>query len=130
MELGDFSGQGILEAMAAEEMPSIRLLAAEGLASQQDHAWTSLVRDLAGSPDPEVRAAAARLIAKQDPELARSVLDALLSDANPALQELAAMSYGDVVAASDLPTLRRLMRQPSRLTRVRAAGQILVKLRS
>lgn len=127
--LGDYSGLPVLEALASEETPSIRLLAAEMMASRPDATWSALVRDLTGSEDPEIRAGAARLVAEQDPGLARSVLDALLNDANPAVRGLAALNYGDIVASCDLPTLRRLLRLASPLTRVRAAARILSLLR-
>ncbi len=130
LRMGDSEGLPVLDAMAADDNPTIRLSAAVGLAGgSPDARWMSLVRELAGNPSPEIRVVAAGLLAPHDPEFARNVLDGLANDANPAIRELASMTYGDVVTTFDLSTLRRLLRQPLPLTTVRAAARILIVLR-
>jgi HEAT repeat protein len=129
LRLGDQSGMPVVEALAADPVPSIRLLAAEAMANRQGAPWLDLARELTASDDPEVRIAAARLVAPHDSELSRNVLDAFAGDPNPALRDLAAASYGESVEGYDLTTLRRLLKQPAVLTKVRAAAQILDLLR-
>lgn len=121
--VGDYSGIGLLQELAAHESAATRLIAAEAMASRPDGTWSSLVRDLTNAAEPEVRLGAARLIAPQDPELARSVLGRLMADDNLAIRELATDALDDV-PARDLAALRQLLKaRPS--TRVRAADRIL-----
>jgi hypothetical protein len=51
-----------------------------------------------------------------------------MNDPNPALREMASDVMG-AVEATDLPTLRRLMKSNDRLTGVRAAARVLTVLR-
>lgn len=125
--LGDDSGLQILQELISQPIPSMRLAAADAMSSRPDGAWMALVRDLTNAPEAEVRASAARLIAPHDPALATSVLESLLTNENPAIRDLAALLITDVPL--DLTTLRRLMRDTNRLTRVRAAGRVLVLTR-
>jgi hypothetical protein len=127
--LGDSSGLQLLNEMAADDMAQVRLLAAEGLAASPDGAWTALVTSLTRNESPEIRARAAVLIAPHDPGLARDVLGALSEDSNPAVRELASGLYADVVGSLDLTALRRLLREPVALTRVRAAVRVLAVVR-
>ena len=122
--LGDDSGLQVLQELMSQPVPSLRLAAADAMSSRPDGAWLALVRELTSAPDAEVRASAARLIAPHDPALAASVLEPLLTHENPVIRDLAADGIGDIPL--DLTTLRRLMRDPNRLTRVRAAGRVLV----
>ena len=121
--LGDDSGLQILQELMSQPVPSMRLAAADAMSSRPDSAWMALVRELTNAPEAEVRASAARLIAPHDPALAASVLESLLTNENPAIRDLAAHMIIDV--PFDLTTLRRLMRDPNRLTRVQAAGRVL-----
>jgi hypothetical protein len=125
--MGDDSGLQVLQELTAEPAPNMRLAAADAMASRPDGTWLALVRELTAAPDLEVRASAARLIAPHDPELARSVLESLAANENPAIRELASQGLGEV--PSDLTSLRRLMRSPDRLMRIRAAGRVMVVTR-
>ncbi len=128
LRLDDDSGLPILQAMMLDPAADTRLAAADAMASRPDAAWLAAVRQLTEEPDPAVRAAAARLLAPHEPEIARAVLQSLASDENAAVRELAAQGLGEVMA-QDLPTLRGLLRSPSRLTRVRAAQRVLALTR-
>ena len=126
--LGDSSGLAVLQALAEDTAPGSKLLAAEALASRPDAAWIALVKELAASTNLEVRVAAARLIAPHDPQLARSTIEPLMGHENGAIRELASQSLGEILT-SDLTLLRRLLRSPARLTRVRAAARVLAVTR-
>jgi hypothetical protein len=128
LRLDDDSGLPILQAMMLDPSADTRLAAADAMASRIDAAWLAAVRQLTEEPEPAVRAAAARLLAPHEPEIARTVLQSLASDENAAVRELAAQGLGEVMA-QDLPTLRGLLRSPSRLTRVRAAQRVLALTR-
>jgi len=122
--LRDYSGLPMLQELMRDPSPSSRLAAAEAMASSPDASWIALVRELTGASQPEIRAAAACLIGPHDPELGLSVLETLAADENPAIREMATRGLGEVVS-SDLTTLRRLMKNADRLTRVRAAARVL-----
>jgi HEAT repeat protein len=126
--LGDSSGQAVLQELAAGASTDSKLLAAEAMAIRPDASWMTLVKELAASQDPQVRAAAARLIGPHDPEFARTLLEPLMSSENGAIRELASQALGEAVP-SDLTLLRRLLRSPSRLARVRAAARVLALTR-
>jgi HEAT repeat protein len=123
--LGDNTGLPILQELAADPSPASKLLAAQAMASRPDPSWMARVKELTASPDLEVRTAAAQLVAPHDPEFARSTLEPLLGHESPAIQELASEILGET-ATTDLTLLRRLLRSPFRLTRVRAAARVLL----
>jgi hypothetical protein len=126
--LGDTSAEATLQELAADPLEDVKLLAAEGLAVRPDAAWMALIRELTASSTPQVRATAAKLVAAHDPELARSVLEPLLASKNGAIRELASQALSEAVI-SDLTLLRRLLRSPARLSRVRAASRVLALTR-
>jgi HEAT repeat protein len=94
------------------------------MASRPDRLWLEQVQRLTSAAEPEVRVQAARLLGAHDPDLARKVLEGVMSDPNPAIREMAADAVGDV-QPTDFPTLRRLMKSSDRLTGVRAAVRLL-----
>ena len=106
----------------------MKLLAAEGMAVRPDAAWLALVKELAASPNPQISVGAARLLGPHDPELARAVLEPLMASENGAIRELASQALGEAIT-SDLTLLRRLLRSPARLTRIRAAVRVLALTR-
>jgi HEAT repeat protein len=128
LRLGDDSGVPLLREMMADQSPATRLAAAAEMASRPDASWAGVVRDLTGAAEPEVRAEAAQLILSQDPALARTVLESLAQDPNPVIRELASKAMSEL-ATSDLTTLRGLMKNAYRLTRVRGAARVLVATR-
>jgi hypothetical protein len=87
-----------------------------------------VVRELAGSGDPIIRLAAAKLIYAHDPDAARAVADALATDSNLAVRELATRAQAEM-GGRDLSRLRSLLRSQDALTRVKAAGGILAVTR-
>lgn len=122
--LGDYGGLPLLQQLMTEESAAARLFAAEAMSSRPDASWMAFVRELTAAQEPEIRAAAGGLIAPHDPELALAVLEPLLTDENAAIRELASQGLGDI-ATNDLTTLRRLLKNGFRLTRVRAASRVL-----
>ena len=126
--LGDMSGLSMLQDLWSAEAPQSRLIAAQAMASQPDALWMDQVRRLTSATEAEIRVGAARLIAPHDPELARRVIDQGMADRNPAVREMATEALTEVVA-TDLRSLRHLLRLPDRLARARAAGRILALVR-
>ena len=129
LRLDDDSGLPMLQAMLLDASSETRLVAAQAMSSRPDASWLASVHQLTEAEEPEVRAAAAGLLAPHEPEAARLVLESLASDQNPAVRELAGHELGEFVVSKDFPTLRRLMRNDYRLTRVRAAAQVLALTR-
>jgi HEAT repeat protein len=128
--LGDSSGTPWLQELAASDIPSGRLVAAEAMACRPDQAWLALVTELVRSgADPEVRLGAARLIASHDAELARSAAQQFGNDGNPAIRELATGLMADTVSGDGLATLRGFLRTGDEPTRLRAAVRILALTR-
>lgn len=124
LKLNDASGLPMLRELLADPSPAGRLAGAQALADAPDAAWLQVVRDLARAGDPVIRLAAAKLIYSHDPELARSVVDALAGDANLAVRELAGRAQAET-GGRDLSRLRVLLRSPDALTRVKAADGVL-----
>lgn len=86
--------------------------------------WMNTARRLVGSPDPQVRIIAARLIAPQDQPLAKDVLESLLQDPNGGIREWATEVLAGRVAG-DFVTLRRLVRSTDAYSRSLAAARIV-----
>jgi len=126
--LNDMSGLEMLQTLLQAEPSASRLIALQAMASRPDAAWLEQVQRLSSAAEPEVRVGAARLLAPHDPETARKVFEGVLNDPNPALREMASDAMGEV-EATDLPTLRRLMKSNDRLVGVRAAARLLSVLR-
>ena len=122
--LNDMSGIQILQDLLQAEPSGSRLIALQAMASRPDRIWLEQVQRLTSAAEPEVRVQAARLLGAHDPDLARKVLEGVMSDPNPAIREMAADAVGDV-QPTDFPTLRRLMKSGDRLTGVRAAVRLL-----
>ena len=128
--LGDYSGMVILQELMDSPVPRGRLRAAELMASRPDAAWLRLVQGLLETPETGVpgdtaqtRLGAARLLIAHNASAARTTLEELATDANPAIRhEATRVLAGDVTAP--LSTLRRLLRHEDWLTRVYAATSI------
>lgn len=126
--LNDHAGLQVLQETLTDPDPSMRLAAAEAMAGVPDVLWTSTVRELTTSANPEIRVAAAGLLAREDPQAATQVLQEAAASDNPAIREMAARATAETVT-DDIPTLRRVMRNPERFTRVRAAARLLALTR-
>ena len=122
--LNDPAGLPVLTEITQSEHASIRVAGAREMASNPDLSWQALVRTLTEDPDPVVRLEAARLIAPYDQPLAKRVLDGLLGDANLGIREAAAEVVVDRVA-TDVATIRKLLKTGDSRIRVGAAGRIL-----
>jgi HEAT repeat protein len=126
--LGDQSGVDLLQKLLAEDSSMSRLVALQSMASLPDPQWQDQVRRLTSASEPEIRVGAAKLLLPHDPETARRVLEAAVNDPNPAIREMAG-DLGVDVPATDLRTLRYLLRSTAALARTRAAARILTTLR-
>jgi HEAT repeat protein len=81
-------------------------------------------------PDPLARLRAAQLLVTHgaDAAAARAVLESALADPNPALRLAAARTIEQVpreVLGTDIPSLRRLLRDADGHVRIVAAGALL-----
>jgi HEAT repeat protein len=126
--LGDASGLAMLQGLWSAESDASRLIAAQALASQPDATWMDQVKRLTSAAEPHVRIGAARLIAPYDPALARQVVERAMADTNPAIRDMAGDALTDV-AATDIRSLRQLLRLPDRLARTKAAARVLALVR-
>jgi HEAT repeat protein len=123
-KMNDPSGLSLLQRQLTSEYSTMRVGAAEQMASRPDGTWMQVVRALVTDQDPHVRLRAAKLIAPFDLDLARQTLESLLVDNNQAIRQLAGMTIADRTA-TDFVTLRRLLRTTDMPTRMRAAGRML-----
>jgi ParB family chromosome partitioning protein len=123
LSLNDSSGMPLLRQLQGSEHAAVRLAAARAAASAPNSEWLGVVRELTKDSDPDVRRQAAELIALYDPVLAKTTLEPLLADANPAERQAAADTYAHVT--SDYAVLRRFLRDADHGTRVRTADRIL-----
>lgn len=125
LRLNDATGAPVFDellAAAGDSAPS-KLVAAEAMAVRPDAAWQSLVRGLLEAQEPDVRLAAARLLAPFDPTAAGAAFRSLQEDANPAIRDEARrLALG---ALRDLTVLRAGLRDADPLTRVGSADRIL-----
>jgi len=115
--------QGAIVEPGAGDM--LQIQAAEALAPLGPNPdWMNTAQRLVGSPKPEVRLIAAKLIAPHDQPLAKDVLEALLLDSNAGIRETATDTLASRVAG-DFVTLRRLVRSPDAYSQALAAARIV-----
>jgi HEAT repeat protein len=131
IRLGDAAGDVFMRnLLASHPEPSpgygmLRAQAAEALAiAGPDQEALATARQLLNDPDPQVRAAAARIIAPYDNHTAKITLEGLVADSNPAIRQLGARLLAGEVAG-DFVTLRGLLRSADAATRTSAAARIL-----
>jgi HEAT repeat protein len=127
--LNDPSGELVFKELlaAAGTSSRSRLVAAEAMAGRPDSAWKALVTGLLEADEPDVRLAAAGLIAPHDPDAAQRALTALADHQNPSVREEA--SRQAAAFSHDFTALRALFRSADPLTRVAAASKILALTR-
>lgn len=130
--MADPAGQTYVERMLQSGIPDLQLMAA----ATWDGApgpWVGVVRPLLQNQDGLIRLHAARTLAPVDPEAARQVLQDAAGDPNPAVRASAAAIVEQLPAAAtsaaDISALRRLLRDPDTLVRLRAAGALLTAVR-
>jgi HEAT repeat protein len=121
--MGDMSGLSLLQQLASGDAPSGRLVAAEAMSTAPDVSWLASLRDLTSSSEPDIRVQAARLLAPQDPDTARRVLESASTDSNIAIREMANRALPDVL--TDLTALRRLLHGDDPTAKVQTAARIL-----
>jgi len=125
--LDDPDAMPVVEQMSASPAADVRLMAARALAARGDAGWRTAADGLLGSEDPLVRVHAAELVLSREPndERAKGALAKAEASDNPVVQESAAAAAAST-ARGDLPLLRRLLRSPAALIRLRAAESLLV----
>jgi HEAT repeat protein len=99
-------------------------------ASEPTGRWVAVATTVLDDPDPLVRLRAAELLVRYaaDPGKAADVMRDALGDSNPAMRQAAVDRLPAMPAAvleRDLPTLRRLLRDPFAPARLQAAAAIL-----
>jgi hypothetical protein len=122
--LKDPSGAAWLRKLETSDQAATRLAAARATKGEPDAEWVERVRALTKDADPDIRRQAAELLGPHDPGAARSVLEPLFRDANPAEREAASDSFLRYVA-TDFASLRKALHSADPLTRVRSAARIL-----
>jgi HEAT repeat protein len=107
----------------------MRLIAAEAYADRGTGAWVNALMPLLQDTAGLTRLRAAELLAPVNPEAARGVLTAAAADNNPVVRaEATRILDAPAIAAaipSDLPSLRRLLRDPDPGVRLHAAGIVI-----
>ncbi len=129
--LGDDSAADLMRTYANSPVGDLRLIAVEaGAAGNPTGPWVGVATGVLRDPDPLVRLRAAELLLQHaaDPGAAGEVFAQALGDTNPAMRHAAAQRLDRLPAAAlerDLATLRKLLRDPSPLAQLEAAGGIL-----
>jgi HEAT repeat protein len=129
--LGDNAGAEIVRSFENSPVGDLRLLAVEASASGNPTGpWVTVATGILQDPDPLVRLRAAELLLQHaaDPGAARDTFLQALADTNPAMREAATQRLDRLPASAlerDLPTLRKLLRDPSPRIQLEAAGSIL-----
>jgi HEAT repeat protein len=129
--LGDDSSAEFMRTYANSPVGDLRLIAVEaGAASNPTGPWVGVATGVLQDPDPLVRLRAAELLLQYaaDPGAAGQVFSQALGDTNPAMRHAAARRMDRLPATAlerDLATLRKLLRDPSPLVQIEAAGGIL-----
>jgi HEAT repeat protein len=124
----DESGLALLHELEGSEHAMVRVSALEALSVDPNPAWVSSVVSLLQDLDPQVRLAAAKLVAPHDLAAAQRAIDELQSDSNLAIREAASQVFIEKLA-TDFAVLRRLLHSTDVVSRVRAAGRILALTR-
>jgi HEAT repeat protein len=121
---GDEAALAGARAMLASEVPDLRLMAAEALATKLPRECDQAVRPLLTNPDGLIRFKAAALVGPTDPAAVQSVLIEGLSHENPLIQQEAARLVA-VTLPGDIVLLRQLLRHRDHSIVANAAGAII-----
>lgn len=128
-KLGDREGETRTKEMLESELPDFRLMAAEAYVGRGGGPWVNAIMPLLRDPNGLMRFQAAALIAPIDPDAVREVLVSGVSDPNPVIRGEAARVLADQIASksvmTDLPSVRRLLRDRDPAVRLRAAEIVL-----
>lgn len=129
--MGDAEGLAFLQPLVNSPAAEVRLLAIEHQAAgRPDGDWVGVASSLLAGEDPLVRLRAARLLARHaaDPSAGVRVLTAALADDNVAVRNAAAELVNDLppeALGSNIPELRRLLRDQAAAVRIQAAGALI-----
>ena len=126
--MGDPDALATMDRMLASGIPDLQIMASRAFEGRPGP-WVAAVRSLLDNPEGLTRIEAAQAIAPVDPDAARRVLEAALTDGNPAVryesariaQETPALSFD----GSDLASLRRRLKDPDPAVRLAVAGALL-----
>jgi len=125
LRFGDQSGASLLRRHLESPVPDMRLRAAQALARDPTTQWRTVVAGLLQEAgEATVQLGAAELMAPVDRELAKATLERLLHDRDLATREQAGRLLARDVA-TDLPTLRTLLRSADPQVQASAAGRVL-----
>ena len=130
-QLGDASAADLMRTYANSPVGDLRLMAVEaGASANPSGQWVGVATGVLQDADPLVRLRAAELLLQYaaEPGAAGDVFAQALGDTNPAMRHAAAQRLDRLPAGAlerDLPTLRKLLRDPSPLVQLEAAGGIL-----
>jgi len=116
-----------VDRMLATNIPDVQIIAARAFEGRPG-AWVPAMRSLLDNRDGFTRLDAAKAIAPVDPDAARQVLDAALSDPNPVVRLESARRLEEIAAllpAGDIATLRQRLRDPDPAVRLAVAGALL-----
>src|SRR5262249_34384856 len=133
-KMGDQRALDRVDQMLASNVPNVQIAAADAWEGRPGP-WVAVVRPLLDNPDGVTRIDAARVIAPIDPDAARRVLEAGLSDLNPVIRLESARAIDAAVdvltdAAADIPALRQRLRDAEASVRLAVASTLLKLARS
>lgn len=129
--LGDQSGADLVQQMEASPLADVRLMLAELAApSNATGPWVATATKALDDPDPLVRLSAAQLLVKYaaDPSAGLAAIAAGLADTNPAMRLATSRGLEEIPTAllgTDLPALRRWLRDATPQVRIAAAAALL-----
>jgi HEAT repeat protein len=130
-KLGSTAGDNLIRQLENSPVGDMRMLAAEVTApGSPSGPWVAEATRVLQDPDPLARLRAAELLVRHaaDPSAGLEALRVALAENNPAIRFAAADLLEDLPRspiAEDLPSVRRLLRDPSAPVRVEAAGILL-----
>ena len=126
---GDADGEARVQQMLESPVADVRLLAAEAYEGRGTGPWVSAITPLLDDPNGLIRLRAAERLAPLNPTAARAVLEAAAGDTNPVVRSEAARILSSpeagLVTSTDLPILRRLLRDPDAAVRLQGAAGVL-----
>jgi HEAT repeat protein len=125
--LGSDAGDALLAEIASSRIPEVRLMVLEAYFAAKSPAWTGLARQLLRSSSESARLRAASMLGLTDADAAREITQAA-SSASVATREVGARLL-EAAGSRDLALLLKLMRDPSPIVRIHAAGAALAAAR-
>jgi len=130
---GDDEAMVKVEQMLQSPAPDVQIAASQAWEGRPGP-WVEVLRPLLANPDGVVRLHAAQALAPVDPDSARRVLDAALTDPNPVVRLESASAIDAILERQpyvlDLPSLRQRLRDRDPHVRLTVAGALLKLARS